>query len=94
MNEWERRDTESLPREYRPISAWGYFGYELLFSIPIIGFICMIIFALSSENINRCNFARSFFCIFVVIGVVVIIVLGFMGLGALATGGSQNYYYR
>ena len=26
--------TPDIPPEYRPISMWGYFGYELLFSIP------------------------------------------------------------
>ena len=32
--------------EYKPISAWGYFGYSLLFSLPIAGFILLIIFRL------------------------------------------------
>ena len=26
-----------IPEEYTPISMWGYFGYSLLFSIPIVG---------------------------------------------------------
>ena len=55
-------DQNSIPEEYRPISMWGYFGYELLFSIPVIGFICLIVFALGSKNVNKKNFARSYFC--------------------------------
>lgn len=29
--------TPKIPESYTPISMWGYFGYEILFSIPIIG---------------------------------------------------------
>ena len=50
------------PERFRPLSPWAYFGYTLLFAIPIIGFICLIIFSLSDTNINRRSFARSFFC--------------------------------
>ena len=55
-------DQNSIPEEYRPISMWGYFGYEILFSIPVIGFICLIVMALASKNVNKKNFARSYFC--------------------------------
>ena len=27
---------QQIPDEYTPISMWGYFGYEILFSIPIV----------------------------------------------------------
>lgn len=61
----------SLPPQYKPIRAWGYVGYQLLFSIPIVGLICMIVFACSSDNINRRNFARSFFCT-IIIGLIIV----------------------
>lgn len=38
-------DNTNLPEEYRPISMWGYFGYQILFSIPCVGFIALLIFA-------------------------------------------------
>ena len=53
---------QNLPEKYRPLSPWAYFGYTLLFSIPVIGFIFLIIFSISGANINRRNFARSFWC--------------------------------
>ena len=56
----------NIPSEYKPISAWGYFGYELLFCLPIIGFIFLLVFAFNNSNINRRNFARSYFCMFIV----------------------------
>ncbi len=50
--------------DYTPISMWGYFGYQVLFAIPVIGFICLLIFAFGgTKNINLRNFARSFFCV-------------------------------
>ncbi len=55
-----------VPTEYRPIKAWGYFGYNILFAIPIVGFIFLVIYALGgTSNINLRNYARSFFCVFI-----------------------------
>ncbi len=65
----------NIPSEYEPISMWGYFGYELLFSIPIIGFILLIILAITARNKNVKNFARSYFCF-------IIILLIFIGIVA------------
>lgn len=48
--------------QYKPISAWGYVGYSILFSIPLIGLVFLIIFAFSDKNINRRSYARSYFC--------------------------------
>ena len=53
----------SIPEEYKPISMWGYFGYEILFSIPVLGFIILIVNALTAKNKNLKNFARSYFCL-------------------------------
>ncbi len=69
-------DIERIPEEYRPISMWGYFGYEILFSIPLIGWICLIVFALTASNINVRNFARSNFCVLIIY--LVIAVVSFM----------------
>lgn len=54
-----------LPAQYQPISAWGYFGYSILFNLPVIGIIFLIIFSFDSSNINRRNYARSFFCVYI-----------------------------
>ena len=52
--------------EFTPLSAWAYFGYTILFSIPIIGWIMLLVFSFSKKNINRRNYARSYFCIIAV----------------------------
>ena len=75
MNMMEMNMVNQLPPEYRPLSPWAYFGYTLLFSIPLVGFICLVVMALSNSNINRRNFARSYFCVYVLIFIVVIVML-------------------
>lgn len=77
-----------IPSEYKPLSAWAYFGYNLLFAIPVVGLICLIIFSFSSSNINRRNFARSFWCL-LVIGIIIGVILGLTGaftMGGIAYG--------
>ena len=37
-------------KDYTPIGMWGYFGYEILFAIPVIGWLCLIIFALGGTK--------------------------------------------
>ena len=76
----ERRDYEKhyLPKEYRPISAWGYVWINILFSIPLIGLICLIAFCFSDANIARRNYARSFFAALLLL--VIIAVVGFVAL--------------
>lgn len=50
---------ENIPSQYRPLSPWAYLGYNLLFVLPIIGFIFLIIFAFDNSNLNRRNYSRS-----------------------------------
>ncbi len=66
-----------IPEQYRPISAWGYFGYNILFNIPIVGFICLIIFSFDNSNINRRNYARSFFCIYALVIILIVAAIAF-----------------
>ncbi len=76
----------NLPEEYRPISMWGYFGYELLFAIPCVGFILLLVFSFgATKNVNLKNFARSYFCMWIIAIVIAIIFVVFAGgIGMLA----------
>ncbi len=80
-------DKNNIPPEYKPISAWGYFGYDLLFSIPVVGFILLIVFAFASSNINLRNYARSFFCI-LLLAVIVVVILVLLGVSLTGWFGS------
>ena len=75
-------DNSNIPEEYRPISMWGYFGYEILFSILIVGFICLIVFAIGAKNVNKKNFARSYFCYTIIVCLIAIVIFAIM----MATG--------
>ena len=70
--------TQSSDR-YRHISAWGYFGYQILFAIPIIGTICLIYCALCADNLNLRSFARSYFCKYVIIAIIIVILIPVIG---------------
>ena len=87
MNIYEKREIASLPEKYRPLGAWSYFGYNLLFAIPIVGFILLIVFACSSANINRRSYARSFFCTAIISAVILLVTVllagGLAGLSGI-----------
>lgn len=64
--------------DYKPLGMWAYFGYDILFAIPLVGLIVLIIFACSASNVNLRNYARSKFCLFIII---FLLVLLFMAMG-------------
>lgn len=71
---------------YTPITMWGYFGYEILFAIPLIGWIFLLVYAFgATSNINVKNFARSYFCLYIIVAVIALLV------GAVA-GGSLLFF--
>lgn len=70
---------QKIPEAYRPISMWGYFGYQILFSVPILGWIIVIIFALTASNHNLRNFARSQFCV-IILQIILAFILTFSGV--------------
>ena len=78
---------DNVPANLRPISAWGYVGYQLLFSIPLVGFILLIVFSFDDSNINRRNFARSYFAVFL-LGIILAVVLGILGVSLFGFLGS------
>lgn len=69
----------TIPEDYEPIGMWGYFGYQFLFSIPLVGWILCISFALMAHNHNLRNFARSQFC-WLIIYIVIFCVLAACGI--------------
>ncbi len=72
-------DSFNMPPEFKPMGAWAFFAYTLLFSIPLIGLIFLIVFSFSDANINRRNYARSIF-LSLFFGVALILVLHFTGV--------------
>ncbi len=60
MKAKEKKIIYKMPPKWRPLGAWGYIGYNILFMLPLIGLICIIIFAISSGNICRRSLARAY----------------------------------
>lgn len=71
--------------ENKLLGPWAYFGLQLLFSIPIVGFVLLIVFSLDNSNLNRRNFARSYWCgliVGLIIAILLVIVFVVTGAGA------------
>lgn len=68
----------SYERDTTPLSPWAYFGLNFLYAIPVLGFIMLIIHAVSAPNVNKRNFARSYFCwvIILLVAIVAIVISG------------------
>lgn len=74
-------DENMIPEEYKPISMWGYFGYEILFSIPCVGLVMLLIFSFGgTKNKNLKNFARSYFCFMIVAAIIIAILAAVLGI--------------
>lgn len=87
----EEKVINSIPEEYKPISMWGYFGYQLLFSIPCVGIILLLVFSFGgTQNKNLRNYARSYFCLIILIAIIFLL-FSILGIGA---GISSNLVSR
>lgn len=42
-----------------PVSTGAFFGYKLLYGIPVIGWILCLVFSFTQKNVNKRNFARA-----------------------------------
>ena len=87
-----------IPLAYKPLSAWGYVGYQILFSIPLVGLVCLIIFSCgASSNKSLTNFARSYWCWLLVLFVILLfvcivcLILG-ISFSSLVYGASTQMY--
>lgn len=87
MNSTEKKEIENLPDKYRPLGAWSYFGLSILFAIPLLGWIFLIVFACSGDNINRRSFARSYFCVYIIVIIVLLVAIFGFGVGASIISG-------
>ena len=81
----------NIPPEYKPIKPWGYIGYMLLYGLPIIGLIMLIVNAVSTDNINKRNFARSYLWLMLISFIISIIITIIMVVIAAIAAGNANY---
>ena len=55
------------------IGAWHYVGREILYSIPVIGWIFLLVHCFISEKENRMHFARHYFARLLLVLVILLI---------------------
>lgn len=75
-----------IPDEYKPISAWGYVGLNILYCIPIVGFVFLIIHTFNGSNLNRRSYARSFWCAALIAAVLSLLAIALILIIAAVTG--------
>ena len=71
--------------ETKLLGPWAYFGLQLLFSIPLVGFILLIVFSLDNSNLNRRNYARSYWfslIVGLVLTLILVLIFGITGAGS------------
>lgn len=67
---------DRLPSVYRPLTMWQYFFLSILYTIPIVGLVFLIVHAINDEkNINRRNYARSYFITTIVFFAFIVILI-------------------
>ena len=79
-----------VPKENQPLGAWAYFWLKVLFTVPVVGFIFLIIFSFSGSNINRRNFARSYWCPLLILAIIAVIFCIFLFIAVVIGGVSMS----
>ncbi len=74
-----------IPKEYKPLGPWAYIGWSLVYSIPIVGFIFLIVNSFRKDNLNRRNYTRSYWC-----ALLIVLILLALTFGIAAATGSMD----
>ena len=76
MNEQEIYMEQQDTIRVAPVSTGAFFWHKVLYGIPVIGWICCLVFSFTQKNINKRNFARATL-IGLVISLVITCAVGF-----------------
>ena len=80
-----------LPTKFKPLSPWSYFGLAILYTIPVVGLVFLLIHTFSEKNINRRNFARSYWCWIVLLLIFLAISIGLAYAGGGPEGAKEAF---
>lgn len=72
---------DQCPKEYKPLGTSAYFWLSVLYSIPLLGFIFVLILSAVPRNRNLKNFTRAilvFYLIAIIIALITGIVIMFL----------------
>lgn len=83
--------TVAIPRAYKPLSPWAFYGLSILFHIPILDFILLILFSTkTARNLSLRNYARSHWCRLLVRVIIVALLILLVIVFALVFGFSAR----
>ncbi|MBO5725635.1 MAG: zinc-ribbon domain-containing protein [Clostridia bacterium] len=95
----EEKPEKKIPEKYSPLGPWTYFWLQVLFAVPIVGFVFLIVFSFNDSNINRRNFARSYWCKLIIaagvflVTLIIALVFGFSLRSAVLMDGLGGNMY-
>jgi len=79
-------DKVVVPKEFKPFSTIGAMGFLLLTSIPVIGFISLLVYAFGGKNKNRKSVARAI----LIWGLIGLVILAAVAVVAILLFGLEN----
>ena len=59
-----------LPASYRPLSPWSYFWRSVLYSIPVVGWLVLLIHVFACKSRHGRSYARFHLLVAIVIAAV------------------------
>ena len=62
-----------LPKSYRPLSPWSYFWRSVLYSIPVIGWLVLLIHVFACKSRHGKSYARFHLLVAIVAAIVAFI---------------------
>ena len=72
-----------LPKAYRPLSGWSYFWRSVLYSIPVIGWIFLLVHVFACKSRHGKSYAR-FHLLLAIIAIALIAVVDYLiGAGVI-----------
>lgn len=75
------------------MGAWQYVLLDILYSIPVIGWIVLLIHAMDKNNENRMHFARSRFAHALVVGIILLVLFIIVYINAIGPYNANREAY-
>jgi len=73
--------------KYHYMGAWKYVLLDILYAIPVIGWIFLLVHAFSHSNENRLHYARSYFVRLLLVVIIAVI----LGVTVYLTVGTEAF---
>lgn len=91
QNQAQTQEVESIKKEFSPVGIGDWFFTLFVASIPILGFIMLLVWIFSNNtNPNKANWAKAMM-IWKIIGLLIVVIIG-ISMGAAVLSALSSYY--